>query len=252
MIKLTDRLQVLADQIEQKETMADIGTDHGFLPMALWERHICPKVIMSDVSPGSLEKARENAASLYPEEVFDLRLGNGIQVLQKGEVDAVVMAGMGGALMIRILSEDPEKTRSFKKLVLQPRNGQGKLRRWLLSNGFFITKESLVQEGKYICEVLTVSAPSEGPKVSEGSPFTGRHMLRPEAEDIEYEVPPWLLEAGDLAEELIQRRLAAEQRILSGLEKSKDCDKQRKEQVKRRISYLKSLLNHGKKVCEWR
>ena len=83
MIKLTDRLQVLADQIEQKETMADIGTDHGFLPMALWERHICPKVIMSDVSPGSLEKARENAASLYPEEVFDLRLGNGIQVLQK-------------------------------------------------------------------------------------------------------------------------------------------------------------------------
>lgn len=251
MIKLTDRLQVLADQIEQKETMADIGTDHGFLPIALWERQICPKVIMSDVSPGSLEKARANAAALYPDEVFDLRLGNGIQILGKGEVDAVVLAGMGGALMIRILSEDPEKTCSFKKLVLQPRNGQGKLRRWLLSNGFFITKESLVREGKYICEILTVSAPSEGSEVSERGPFVGRRMLRTEAEDIEYEVPPWLWEAGELAGELIQRRLVMEQGILVGLEKSRDCDKERKEQVKRRISYLKSLMNHGKKVCKW-
>lgn len=250
MIKLTDRLQALADQIEQKETMADIGTDHGFLPIALWERQICPKVIMSDVSPGSLEKARTNAAFLYPNEVFDLRLGNGIRILGKGEVDAVVMAGMGGALMIRILTEDPEKTRSFKKLVLQPRNGQGKLRHWLLSNGFFIVKESLVREGKYICEILTVSTPSDGAGAESGF-AAGGHTLRSGAEDIEYEVPPWILEAGELAGELIERRLAMERHILSGLKKSKVCDKRKEEQVKGRISYLKSLMNHGRKVCEW-
>lgn len=241
MIKLTDRLQVLADQIEQQETMADIGTDHGFLPIALWERRISPKVIMSDVSLGSLEKARANAASLYPNENFDLRLGNGIQILGKGEVDAVVIAGMGGALMVRILSEDTEKTGSFKKLVLQPRNGQGKLRRWLLSNGFFITKESLVREGKYICEILTIAVPSEGEAV-ERSFSLSNHILRPDAEDIEYEVPPWILEAGDLAGELIERRITMEQHILAGLEKGKASDAQRTELVKRRISYLKSLF----------
>ena len=94
MIKLTDRLQVLADQIKQNETMADIGTDHGFLPIYLWENEISPKVIMADISPGSLEKARVNCYENYPNEKFDLRLGNGIQILENGEVDAVVIAGI--------------------------------------------------------------------------------------------------------------------------------------------------------------
>ena len=148
MVKLSDRLQVLADQIGNKETMADIGTDHGFLPVYLWERGISPKVIFTDVSAGSLEKSRVNAKMLYPEEPFDFRLGNGLEVLSAGEVDDVVIAGMGGILMTRILGKDLEKTKSFSKLILQPRSGQGVLRHWLLQNGFVIEKESLVREGK--------------------------------------------------------------------------------------------------------
>ena len=104
MIRLTDRLQILADQIEKNETMADIGTDDGFLPIYLWENGISPNVIMADVSAGSLDKARCDAAALYPDMAFDLRLGDGIQVLEKGEVDAVVLAGMGGILMTETLS----------------------------------------------------------------------------------------------------------------------------------------------------
>ena len=156
MIKLTPRLKTIADEIEKGETMADIGTDHGFLPLYLWEMGVCPHVIMADISKGSLSKAEENCRSLHPDTAFDLRLGSGIEVLDTGEVEAVVIAGMGGILMTGILGADIEKSWSFKKLVLQPRNRIGQLRWWLYNNGFCISNEKLVREGKYICEVLTV------------------------------------------------------------------------------------------------
>ncbi|MCI8647992.1 MAG: SAM-dependent methyltransferase [Firmicutes bacterium] len=237
MIRLTDRLQVLADQIEQNETMADIGTDHGFLPIALWERGISPKVIMADISPGSLDKARENARSLYPEEAFDLRLGSGIRVLEKAEVDAVVLAGMGGALMIHILSEELEKTLSFQKLVLQPRNGQGKLRCWLLANGFSIMRESLVRERKYICEVMTVLPEN---RLAGRSPIS-KKMPGCGADSIEYEVPPWIKNAGPLADPFIVQKLSIEENVLRGMLKSKHADEKQLQQVKMRIAYLKTL-----------
>lgn len=235
MIKLTDRLQVLADQIKQNETMADIGTDHGFLPLFLWENEISPKVIMADISSGSLEKARCNCEVHYPDEKFDLRLGNGIQVLENGEVDAVVIAGMGGKLITKILSENPEKTKSFKKLVLQPRNGQGKLRYWLLENGFSIICESLVREGKYICEIITAVPGNVENKLSyviEGC----------NSNSMEYEVPPWIISAGELAEPFILNKLSIEKYALNGILKAEIRDTKRESDTRTRIKYLKSLL----------
>ncbi len=245
MIKLTDRLQVLADQIEEQETMADIGTDHGFLPIALWERKICPHVILTDVSSGSLEKACQTGYAAYPGQKFDLRLGSGLRVLKQGEVDAVVIAGMGGILMTEILGEDLEKTRSFQKLVLQPRSGQGKLRHWLICHDFQITRESLVREGKYICEILTV-VPGDyaAAGLSEEAPTANvsREILGKGPDDIEYEVPPWILSAGELAEPFVRRKLAAEQRVWEGLMKSKQPDRSKEQKTQERMAYLKSLL----------
>ena len=106
MTKLTPRLNLIANEILPGETMADIGTDHGFLPLYLWEQKICPKVIMADISKGSLQKARDNCKTAYPDVDFDLRLGSGIEVLETGEVDVVAIAGMGGLLMTEILGVD--------------------------------------------------------------------------------------------------------------------------------------------------
>ena len=74
-MKLTPRLQKIADEIKPGETMADIGTDHGFLPLFLWEQGISPQVIMADISKGSLDKAAENCRLLAPDTDFDLRTG---------------------------------------------------------------------------------------------------------------------------------------------------------------------------------
>lgn len=157
MIKLSQRLQLIFDMIEEGETMADIGTDHGFLPMALWESGKCRQVILSDVNSGPLEKARENMGKAGIPMDMDMRMGDGLDTIQPGEVTTIVIAGMGGVLMTEILGGDLNKTHTFRKIILQPRNGQDKLRFWLVNHGFRIEKERLVMEKGKICEILLVT-----------------------------------------------------------------------------------------------
>ncbi len=244
MIKLSDRLQMIADLIEKGQTVADIGTDHGFLPMFLWESKKSPKVILADISKGSLQKAIDNVYMQdYDEETikksFDFRLGNGIQVLENGEVDTVVIAGMGGILMTEILGGNIEKTKSIKKFILQPRNGQGKLRWWLLNNGFTILDEKLVREGKFICEIIFVEVDSDKNK---GNPS------KTEAEDIKYELPESILMSNDsLALEFTEKKLKVEIDILEKMKKAKISNDEKIHQMENRILYLENLLEKYKK-----
>ena len=231
MIKLTPRLKTIADEIEKGETMADIGTDHGFLPLYLWEMGVCPHVIMADISKGSLSKAEENCRSLHPDTAFDLRLGSGIEVLDTGEVEAVVIAGMGGILMTGILGADIEKSWSFKKLVLQPRNRIGQLRWWLYNNGFCISNEKLVREGKYICEVLTV-VPREIAVTGDLGP-----------DDIEYEFPHKLIDfKNELTEEYLNKKLNLEKLILKSMSQGRQEEPARLRRQNYRVEYLEYLL----------
>ncbi len=153
MIQIPKRLAAMAEYIHWGERVADIGTDHGLLPIFLFNQKISPKVILSDIRPGPLEKAKANLLAYSPEMAADLRLGNGLETLRSGEVDTVVIAGMGGMMITEILAKDQKKTRSFRKYILQPRNGQDKLRIWLYKNGYTVNKERLVKEGNHICEV---------------------------------------------------------------------------------------------------
>jgi len=231
MIKLTDRLLAIAGEIEAGESVADIGTDHGYLPLFLWERGISHKVVMADISKGSLKKAEDNCRLLYPDNDFDLRLGSGIEVLKPEETDCVVIAGMGGILIKNILNEDKEKTLSFKKLVLQPRNNTGILRHWLLNNGFHISNEQLVREGKFICEIIT-ALPGERAVIKDLTP-----------ERIEYQYPYSLIEfKGPLTQEYLSRRLRTEKRILSGMEKGSDTKSKELRSQQYRIDYLERLI----------
>lgn len=220
-MKLSDRLELIANEITKGETMADIGTDHGFLPMYLYENCISPKVIMADVSKDSLGKAMENGKLFYPDMNFDYRLGSGVEVLDFNEVDAVVIAGMGGILMTEILGNDLKKSHSFKKYILQPRNNVGFLRKWLGQNGFYIKKEQLVRESRFIWEVLTV--------VND--------------DDIYYDFPKNLiLDRNDLTIEYLNTKLNIEKYILENLNKAKVIDEEKIEHTKSRIEYMVNLI----------
>lgn len=212
-MKLSDRLQLIADEINKGETMADIGTDHGFLPLYLLESGKCPRAVMADISAGSLKKAEDNCSMLHPGRPFDLRLGNGIDVLEDGEVDVVVIAGMGGLLIADILEWDLAKSRSIKRYILQPRNNVGRLRYWLAENGFVITKENLVREGKFICEILTVESGIS--RVEKNEPYSA-----------DFDYPESLLTCkNDLTREYLEKKLSIEEKIYKNItEYSKTAD----------------------------
>ena len=241
---LSDRLRAIADRISKGETMADIGTDHGFLPIYLVEKGISPMAIMADVSAQSLEKGRKNAHMLLEDadliNKLDFRVGDGLKVLGSGEVDTVVIAGMGGKLIRDIMAADYEHTLSFDKFVLQPRIGQGHLRKWLSDNGFAIVNEAVVKEGRHIPEIITALSP-KNENTSVGIQ-AGYELASSDGDDIAWKIPPWMTKADGPLEEFIARNLALTEEKLSNVRKARARDTELEEKIIGEINYLKNFL----------
>ena len=157
-MRLSKRIYALADSVVKGHTAADIGTDHGYVPMLLIRDGISPRVIMSDISEASLAKAVGTFTQcglidrVSPD---DFRTGDGLETIQHGEVDDIIIGGLGGHTIADILAADPSRSRSFSRLILQPRKHSGALRYWLCSNGWDIISEQLAEEGKFACEIIT-------------------------------------------------------------------------------------------------
>lgn len=264
MIKLSDRLQRIADRIEDGETMADIGCDHGFLPIYLRTTGKCPMTIIADVSGPSLEKARENAG-LYADALrhsnctyagMDFRVGDGLSVLSRGEVDSVVIAGMGGKLIRDILAADLSHTTSFHRFILQPRIGQGHLRKWLTENGFSIIAEDLVYEGKYIPEIITAISPRG--KIHDGSAmyseplnYDGKYGDA-DGDDVRWRIPPWIVKAQGPVEDFLMRQIAAEQDKLKHVKLARTRELLLEEKIAEGILYLDALLEQKSGKGRWK
>ncbi len=148
------RILALAEFIPEGSVAADIGTDHARLPAVLVQNGTCPRVIATDCRPGPLENARRNLSEKGLLGRVDLRLGDGLGVLKPGEASVLVLAGMGGGTIRRILASSPEVTASAQMLVLQPMGGAGELRAWLSKNGWRIKEEKLVEEGGRIYAII--------------------------------------------------------------------------------------------------
>ena len=240
MIKLSGRLKAIAGFVDKGETVADVGTDHGFLPLYLLDNGISPKVILTDVSPGSLDKARLSCIEHFDREFekrmgsdFELRLGDGLEPILPGETETVIMAGMGGLLMSEIMGQDIDKTRTFGKFVLQPRNNVGRLRKWLYLSGFYIAEETLVRERKRICEILKV--------IPAGTAERKNLKAADVEEDVMFEYPDMLVdEPNPLTEEYLLQHLEKEKVIKSRIMKGKDRTKLAV--TEERIGRLESLL----------
>lgn len=162
-MKLSRRIYALAECVAKGESVADIGTDHGYVPMLLARDGISPKVIMSDISADSLSKAVDTFREVgieCPENAF--RVGDGLDGIEAGEVDDIIIAGLGGHTIISIIDADETKSRSFCKLILQPRKHSGNLRYYLYTHGYNIIDEILVPEGKFMCEIIVCEPGCEG------------------------------------------------------------------------------------------
>ncbi|MBQ9136262.1 MAG: SAM-dependent methyltransferase [Lachnospiraceae bacterium] len=149
-MELSKRLQTIADMVTPGLTVADVGCDHGFVSIYLYEKQIAKKVIAMDLRPGPLARAKEHIEAFGYVEYIETRLSDGVTALAVGEAEAVICAGMGGRLMAKILSDGYEKVIAMKELVLQPQSELQFFRAFLRENNLHIIEEDMVKEdGKY-------------------------------------------------------------------------------------------------------
>lgn len=162
-MKLGHRLKVIASMVPTGLTLADIGTDHAYLPIYLVEQNIVPCAIAGDVHQGPYLSAQNAVSSLQLEHRISVRLGNGLEVVKPGEADVVAIAGMGGATIIDILQSCPEVTRTVKRLILQPMIAASLVRKWLHIHGWQIVEEQLVEEEGKLYQIIAAE-PGESPE----------------------------------------------------------------------------------------
>ncbi len=139
------RLEQIADMAPKVKTIADIGCDHGMTAISLIESGKAERVICSDISVKSLDKARRYASEKGLSERISFREGDGLSILKESEADAAVISGMGGELITRILGADKEKAPGI--LILSCNTMAHVLRQWLCDNGYGIEDEELIFEG---------------------------------------------------------------------------------------------------------
>lgn len=171
---ISKRLKHLADLVAF-DTAADIGCDHGLLTAYLLKEGIIARAVASDLKPGPLRAA---AATFRIWGVCaDLRLGNGLEPLSPGEVRTCIIAGMGGMTIIDILKNRPETAMSFEQLILSPERDSGALRRYLHVLGFYICKESLIEEKRRFYLAIDARPGHEPPYDPAGYMF-GQYLIR--------------------------------------------------------------------------
>ena len=154
MLHIGERLHAAASMVTPCHTMADIGTDHGYLPAYLILSGRCRQAIASDIAEGPCKAAAETRNKYNLGNKMEIRTSPGLQGLRAGEAEAVVIAGMGGATIAGILDESPEIAASVSIFVLQPMNAENLLRRWLTRHDYCIAEETLCQENGHIYIVM--------------------------------------------------------------------------------------------------
>lgn len=161
-MELSKRLQAVADLISKGNIVADVGTDHGYIPIYLVRTKKSSRAIAMDVNNGPLLRAQEHINAFHLEASIETRLSDGVCNLKPGECDCVVIAGMGGALITKILEEGKEVFRHLKEFVLAPQSELYKVRQYLHENTYCIVEENMVlDEGKFYTMFRVVNGKME-------------------------------------------------------------------------------------------
>ena len=156
-LELSPRLQLLADWVPQGARLADVGTDHAYLPVWLTLHGRVTSAIASDLRKGPLERARETGRT-YGAEGIDYRLGDGLAFIRPEEADTIVIAGMGGENIASILAAAPWTADGQHTLLLSPHTKAEELRLFLMDHGYAIRREALVRDRGTLYPVMEVTA----------------------------------------------------------------------------------------------
>lgn len=149
-IRLSNRLSALASLVSNGHRLADIGTDHGYIPIYLCQTGIIPSAIAMDIGKGPLQQATAHIKQQGLSNRIRTRLSDGLTALQPGEADTILIAGMGGGLVMKILSQGTHALTGSEELILQPQSEIAQVRAYLRTHGFRILEEEMIlEDGKY-------------------------------------------------------------------------------------------------------
>ena len=227
-LQLQPRLRCIASLVPKGARLADIGTDHGYLPVYLLQEGTIGHAIASDINALPLAHARATAGEYGVTEKIDFRLCPGLAKLRPEECDTVAIAGMGGETILGILEAAPWTRDGAHTLILQPQTKADLLRRWLCDNGYRFLSETLVRDKEQLYVVFRVTA-GMGQELSEADALTGI-LLR---EDLLYG-------------EYLSQHLIKLNRARDGLAVSSLADKEA------RIAHLENLIEEiERRKGEW-
>lgn len=156
-MELSKRLNMIASFVTDGCCAADIGTDHGYIPIYLVQQGISPRAFAMDINKGPLERAKQHIAEMGVEDRITCILSDGLNQLPEKDVDSVIIAGMGGDLIVRILEQDQDKLTEIKELIVSPQSHPERVRHWLHDHNFRILEEDMIREdGKYYIAIRSV------------------------------------------------------------------------------------------------
>ena len=229
-IQLSKRLSAIGEMVTEGNRLVDVGCDHGYLPVYLVMNHRIPGAIAADVGKGPLERAREHICRYHMQNYIETRLCDGLSGISAGEGDTLVIAGMGGPLMERILSDNPEVRDSFQELILQPQSDIPHFRHFLMSKGYRITEEKMIlEDGKFYPMMKAIRDLESNESWSPLEEMFGKYLLQ---------------EKNPVLQQFLQRELRIRQNILEKLQKAETEEtKKRRNEVEEEKQLILAALN---------
>lgn len=226
-MELSKRLKLIIKHMDKCKSMIDVGSDHGYIPIYAVKNNICDTAIASDINIGPVEKAKLNASLDGVADKVDVRLGGGLETVKLGEVEAVVIAGMGGNLIRDILEHDKDKLPLYKYMILLPAQNPEVLRKYLYLNGYEIIEEDLCIDENIYYELFKV-------RKCEGNIM--------ELDEIFYEFSPMLLKKKHpLMKEYIQNKEEKYNKILQFINDDSEGARKRKSEIEDKLNIIDRL-----------
>lgn len=225
---ISNRLKCIVKHIDKCESIIDVGSDHGYIPIYTVKNNIVKNAIASDINKGPTDKARLNAQIEGVIDKVDIRRGAGLAPTEIGETDGLIIAGMGGNLIIDILEADMAKVKKFKFIILQPAQNPEVLRKYLYNSGYEVLEEDLCYDEGIYYELFKVK-------------WNNCESLN--LEDLFYEISPIMLKnKHKLMKDFLIEKVKRYKKIVSNIKDEGISAQRRKRDLEKRIEDIEKFI----------